>query len=131
MQRARSYIYTTATPPLLACAVVRSLDLIVEEAWRRTHLQRLIERVRHGLAASRWRLAASPTAIQPLLIGANAEALSVSDQLAERGLLVPAIRPPTVPRGTARLRISLSAAHGQDDVERLIVALDEIAGKRA
>ena len=131
VQRARSYIYTTASPPMLACAVVRSLDLIVADEWRRTQLQRLVERMRHGLAASRWRLAPSQTAIQPLLIGDNAEALSVSDQLAERGLLVPAIRPPTVPRGTARLRISLSAAHGQDDVDRLIDALDEIAGKRA
>jgi 8-amino-7-oxononanoate synthase len=131
VQRARSYVYTTATPPMLACAVLRSLALIVEEPWRRAHLQRLIARVRDGLARSRWRLAPSQTAIQPLLIGANAEALSVADQLAERGLLVPAIRPPTVPRGTARLRISLSAAHGEDDVDRLTDALNGISGRRA
>jgi 8-amino-7-oxononanoate synthase len=116
---------------MLACAVLRSLDIILEEPWRRTHLQRLVARLRDGLARSRWRLAASQAAIQPLLIGDNAEALSVADQLAERALLVPAIRPPTVPRGTARLRISLSAAHGEDDVERLVDALDEISGRRA
>lgn len=129
VQRARSYIYTTATPPLLARAVLRSLDLIVEERWRRMHLRGLVEKVRDGLAATRWRLAASQTAIQPVLIGDNAEAMSVSGKLAERGLLIPAIRPPTVPRGTARLRISLSAAHDEADVERLLSALEEIAGE--
>jgi 8-amino-7-oxononanoate synthase len=127
VQRARSYIYTTATPPMLACAVIRSLELMVEEAWRRAHLKRLVAQLRGGLAASRWRLAASETAIQPLLIGDNAAALSVSDKLAGRALLVPAIRPPTVPQGTARLRISLSAAHGEDEVERLLDALHAIA----
>jgi 8-amino-7-oxononanoate synthase len=131
VQRARAYIYTTATPPMLAYAVLRSLDIIVEEQWRRMHLQRLVGRLRDGLARSRWRLAESQSAIQPLLIGDNAEALWVADQLAERGFLVPAIRPPTVPQGTARLRISLSAAHGEDEVERLIAALDEISGRRA
>ncbi|MNC94306.1 8-amino-7-oxononanoate synthase [compost metagenome] len=69
----------------------------------------------------------STTAIQPLLIGGNAEAVAVSERLAERGLLVPAIRPPTVPQGTARLRISLSAAHSEDDVGRLVEALNDIA----
>ena len=127
VQRARSYIYTTATPPMLACAVLRSLELIAAEGWRRAHLERLIARVRAGLAASRWRLGASQTPIQPVLVGANAAALALSNSLAARGLLVPAIRPPTVPQGTARLRISLSAAHGEDEVERLIDALHEIA----
>lgn len=131
VQRARSYIYTTATPPMLACAVLRSLELMAEEQWRRTHLHRLVERVRDGLARLRWRLVESQTAIQPLLVGENAQALAVSDQLAERGLLVPAIRPPTVPPGTARLRISLSAAHDEDDVGRLIDALCEISGRHA
>ena len=131
VQRARSYIYTTATPPMLACAVLRSLELMAEEQWRRTHLHRLVEGVRDGLARLRWRLAESQTAIQPLLVGENAQALAVSDQLAERGLLVPAIRPPTVPQGTARLRISLSAAHDEDDVGRLIDALCEISGRHA
>jgi 8-amino-7-oxononanoate synthase len=131
VQRARSYIYTTATPPMLACAVLRSLELMAEEQWRRTHLHRLVERVRDGLARLRWRLAESQTAIQPLLVGENAQALAVSDQLAERGLLVPAIRPPTVPPGTARLRVSLSAAHDEDDVGRLIDALCEISGRHA
>jgi len=79
----------------------------------------------------RWRLADSQTAIQPLVIGENAQVLAVSDRLAERGLLVPAIRPPTVPRGTARLRISLSAAHDEDDAGRLIDALCEISARHA
>jgi 8-amino-7-oxononanoate synthase len=127
VQRARSYIYTTATPPMLACAILRSLDLIRAEEWRRTHLQRLVASVRDGLAGLRWQLAASQTAIQPLVIGGNVQALALSRQLGTRGLLVPAIRPPTVPAGTARLRISLSAAHEEQDVEHLVSALREFA----
>jgi 8-amino-7-oxononanoate synthase len=126
IQRARPYIYTTAIPPLLAHAVIASLDLIATEGWRRERLTQLAALLRARLRPKRWRLLPSPTAIQPLVIGANDAALGVSGQLAERGLLVPAIRPPTVPRGTARLRISLSAAHGADDVERLAAALNEL-----
>src|SRR5208282_2470263 len=126
IQRARPYIYTTATPPLLAHTLLVSLDLIATEEWRRERLTQLAALLRARLHMKRWRLLPSPTAIQPLVIGANDAALGVSSQLAERGLLVPAIRPPTVPRGTARLRISLSAAHDVDDIERLATALNEL-----
>jgi len=126
IQRARPYIYTTATPPLLAHTLLAGLDLIATEEWRRERLTQLAALLRARLRTKRWRLLPSPTAIQPLVIGANDAALRVSGQLAERGLLVPAIRPPTVPRGTARLRISLSAAHDVDDVERLAAALNDL-----
>lgn len=123
LQRARSYIYTTATPPLLASAVLRSLELIEAEEWRRDHLAHLIAILRQELAGTMWRLLESRTAIQPLMVGDNAAAMSLARGLADQGLLVPAIRPPTVPVGTARLRISLSAAHSEDEVRRLAAAL--------
>ncbi|MGH8703723.1 MAG: 8-amino-7-oxononanoate synthase, partial [Burkholderiales bacterium] len=126
VQRARPYIYTTAAPPLLSVALMKSLDLIHADEWRRHHLRNLIALLRERLKPGRWRLAPSPTAIQPLVIGGNDEAVAASEHLARNGLLVPAIRPPTVPRGTARLRISLSAAHAVEDVERLAAALNEI-----
>jgi len=125
VQRARPYIYTTATPPLLAHTLLESLELIRREEWRRDRLRELVRHLRARLQARRWRLEPSETAIQPLIIGANAEAVAVAESLARGGLLVPAIRPPTVPRGTARLRISLSAAHSFDDIERLAAALNE------
>ena len=127
VQRARSYVYTTATPPLLAHALLESLRLIEAEQWRRDRLSQLIRLLKEGLTAHRWRLMPSDTAIQPLIIGGNEEAVAVSEQLAHRGILVPAIRPPTVPQRTARLRISLSAAHTVDDVAQLAGALDEIS----
>lgn len=123
IQRARPYIYTTASPPALAVALIRSLELIEAESWRRDQLARLSRRLIDGLRLRRWQLAHSPTAIQPLMIGANHEAMAASGALAEEGILVPAIRPPTVPEGTARLRISLSAAHQEADVDQLIAAL--------
>ena len=126
VQRARAYIYTTATPPLLAHALLESLELIRCEEWRRDRLRELVRHLKARLTARRWRLAPSETAIQPLIIGANAEAVAVAEALARGGLLVPAIRPPTVPAGTARLRISLSAAHVPDDVERLVAALNAL-----
>lgn len=126
LQRARSYIYTTATPPLLAHALQKSLDLIEHEPWRRERLSELITVLKQLLISKRWRLMPSASAIQPLVIGANEEAVTVSQALARDGLLVPAIRPPTVPQGTARLRISLSAAHEVRDVERLAVALNAL-----
>lgn len=127
VQRARPYIYTTAMPPLLAHALCASLDIIARESWRRAHLTQLAQLLKQRLADCRWRLLPSDTAIQPLVIGGNAEAVQVSQRLAERGLLVPAIRPPTVPQGTARLRVSLSAAHSESDVAQLADALLEIA----
>lgn len=132
VQTARPYIYTTAAPPALAHAVAESLRLIggVEGEQRRTRLQQLIVQLRTGLAALiaahpalGWQLADSATAIQPLIVGANADALALAARLDAQGLWVPAIRPPTVPAGTARLRITLSAAHSAQDVQRLIDAL--------
>jgi len=123
LQKTRSYIFATAAPPLLAEALRASLALIEREDERRAHLQRLIARLRAGLAGCRWRLAESRTPIQPLVIGANDEALAVMEALAERGIWVPAIRPPTVPEGSARLRIALSAAHSEADVDGLMAAL--------
>jgi 8-amino-7-oxononanoate synthase len=123
VQNARTYIYTTATPPLLAQALLESLQVIEREEWRRGRLRELITQLQTGLAAAPWRLMPSDTPIQPLLIGGNAEALALSARLSAQGLLVPAIRPPTVPQGTARLRISLSADHSAADVARLTTAL--------
>lgn len=123
VQRARAYIYTTAMPPLLAVALAKSLDLLHAEEWRRQRLRQLIAGLQARLKDSRWRLGPSSTPIQPLVIGGNEQAVALSERLARDGLLVPAIRPPTVPRGTARLRISLSAAHEPADVEHLAAAL--------
>ena len=123
IQNARTYIYTTATPPLLAHALLASLQIIAQEEWRRERLRALIAQLRDGLAASSWQLMPSETPIQPLLAGGNDAALALSARLAATGLLVPAIRPPTVPQGTARLRISLSADHEAADVARLVAAL--------
>lgn len=126
VQRARTYIYTTATPPLLAHALLKSLELIESGEWRRDRLSQLIQALKSGLAGNRWPLMPSDTPIQPLLIGGNEQALEVSRKLEQRGLLVPAIRPPTVPQGAARLRISLSAAHSVEEVRRLAAALNEV-----
>ena len=123
IQNARTYIYTTATPPLLAHVLLTSLQIIAAEEWRRERLRALIVQLREGLAAAPWTLMSSDTPIQPLLVGGNDEALALSASLAAAGLLVPAIRPPTVPQGTARLRISLSADHEAADVARLVEAL--------
>jgi 8-amino-7-oxononanoate synthase len=127
INHANSYVYTTATPPALSNALLQSLQLIEQGDARRVHLQHLVARLRSGLAGLPWALMASDTAIQPLLIGDNQRALELSAALRERGIWVAAIRPPTVPQGTARLRITLSAAHTEADVERLIGALHELA----
>ncbi|HRD66766.1 MAG TPA: 8-amino-7-oxononanoate synthase [Candidatus Competibacter sp.] len=127
IQRARPYIFTTASSPLIAAALLASLDLIEAGDERRAHLRRLIDRLRTGLEGLPWRLLPSPTAIQPLLIGGNDDAVRLSERLFARGLWVPAIRPPTVPAGTARLRISLSAAHDETQIDALITALHDCA----
>jgi 8-amino-7-oxononanoate synthase len=111
---------------MLSAALLKSLDLIRDDEWRRHHLQELIALLRSRLRPARWRFPPSATPIQPLVIGGAEEALTVSERLAREGLLVPAIRPPTVPQGTARLRISLSAGHDLSDVERLAAALNRI-----
>jgi len=123
IQRSRSYIYTTASPPALAWALMKSLELIEAESWRRQRLEALEKRLARAPRPQRWQLARSQTPIQPLIIGGNREAVTVSEALAREGILVPAIRPPTVPAGTARLRISLSAAHSEENVDRLVDAL--------
>lgn len=123
IQRARTYIYTTAFPPLLATALLASLDLVRKEGWRRDHLTELVAHLKSHLKLERWSLMPSDTPIQPLVIGENKEALRVAEGLKNAGILVPAIRPPTVPRGSARLRISLSAAHSFEQVRRLVEVL--------
>jgi 8-amino-7-oxononanoate synthase len=127
INHARSYVYTTAAPPALASAVLASLQLIAQSEGLRAHLQRMIAKLRSGLRELPWKLMLSTTAVQPLLIGDNRQALHLSEALRERGIWVAAIRPPTVPQGTARLRITLSAAHRAADVTRLIEALHELA----
>ncbi|MCX7277025.1 MAG: 8-amino-7-oxononanoate synthase [Burkholderiales bacterium] len=132
VQTARPYIYTTAAPPAIAHAVSASLALIAsaEGEQRRAQLQQRVVQLRTGLAvliaaypAAGWQLADSATAIQPLVVGDNAAAMALSAALDTQGLWVPAIRPPTVPVGTARLRITLSAAHSAADVQRLLDGL--------
>ncbi|MCQ1549048.1 MAG: 8-amino-7-oxononanoate synthase [Candidatus Accumulibacter phosphatis] len=126
-QRARTYIFTTAASPIIACALATSLDLIAAGDARRQHLRQLVAQLRAGLADTRWQLLPSSTAIQPVIIGDNHEVLGVASALFERGLWVPAIRPPTVPRGSARLRVSLTAAHREADLARLVDALRALA----
>jgi len=124
IQRARTYVYTTATPPALAEATRASLRLVRTESWRRERLRALIARFRAGAAQLGLQLMVSDTPIQPLLVGETGTAVQLSERLRAGGILVPAIRPPTVPEGTARLRITLSAAHDETQVDRLLAALE-------
>lgn len=126
IQRARSYIYTTAPPAALAEATRAGLRLVQEEGWRREQLRERVARFRSGAAELGLPLMESLTPIQPLLVGDSAKAVALSRALEERGLLISAIRPPTVPRGGARLRITFSAAHGEAQVDRLLDALDAV-----
>ncbi len=125
VQKARTYIYTTAMPPAIAEATVASLNLIERDDERRAHLRELIERFRHGASELGYQLMPSGTPIQPIMVGDNWSALALSKALEEKGLLVTAIRPPTVPEGEARLRVTLSAAHTLADVDRLLAGLSE------
>ena len=125
VQFARPYIYTTSQPPALACATLQSLELLRSEHWRREHLNALIKRFREGAQAIGLELMDSATPIQPILIGDSGRAMQLSQMLRERGLLVTAIRPPTVPAGSARLRVTLSAAHSLEQLELLLEALAE------
>ena len=131
MQRGRPYIFTTASSPVIAAALLASLELIVAGDDRRAHLQALIARLRAGLDGLPWRLLPSLTAIQPLVIGDNQAAVALAERLLAQGLWVPAIRPPTVPAGTARLRISLSAAHTTAQVDALLAALRDCVDRAA
>lgn len=126
IQSARSYIYTTAMPAAQAAATLVSLRLLREEGWRRAHLRELTARFRRGAAQLGYSLAESETPIQPILIGDCVEANRLSEGLWQQGILVTAIRPPTVPEGTARLRVTLSAAHSEQQVDRLLAALEQL-----
>ncbi|QGZ28704.1 8-amino-7-oxononanoate synthase [Stutzerimonas stutzeri] len=125
IQFARPYIYTTSQPPAVACATLKSLELLRRETWRRDHLNRLVARFRQGAADIGLALMDSPTPIQPILVGSSERALELSAALRERGILVGAIRPPTVPVGSARLRVTFSASHTEAQVERLLDILAE------
>lgn len=127
IQFARTYIYTTALPPMVAGAGIAALDIIEQEPERRAHLQKLIARFRAGAQSLGLALGDSMTPIQPIIVGDSARALRVSDALAAQGVLVTAIRPPTVPAGSARLRVALSAAHQEADIDRLLECLGDIA----
>ena len=127
LQRARSYIFTTAASPITAATLVEAVKLIAAADDGRANLLRHIAQLRAGLAGTRWRLLHSDTAIQPIIVGDNAEAVHIAEALLERGLWVPAIRPPTVPKGTARLRVSLSAAHTEAHIAALVDALKALA----
>jgi len=123
IQKARSYIYTTALPPAVAEATRASLQLIDDEPWRREDLRKNIQLFRELAAQASIPLFESTTAIQPVIIGEVEATLRISNALKQRGILVSAIRPPTVPKGTARLRITLSAAHTQAQITRLVEEL--------
>ncbi len=129
IQQARPYIYTTAMPPAVAAATLASLTLVNEENWRRQKLYELIQRFRIGAQQLGLALMASDTAIQPLLVGENHKAVALSEALLRDGIMVSAIRPPTVPAGTARLRITLSAAHDEAQIDRLLEGLRQHSTK--
>ncbi|KEF31549.1 8-amino-7-oxononanoate synthase [Marinobacter nitratireducens] len=124
VQKARTYIYTTAMPPAIAAATCASIDLIERDQPRREHLARLVSVFRQRASAMGYTLIDSRTPIQPIMVGDNEAAMALSEALEQQGVLVTAIRPPTVPAGEARLRVTLSAAHTVEDLERLLVALE-------
>jgi 8-amino-7-oxononanoate synthase len=126
IHRARPYIYTTALPPAVAHATLAGLRLAQAEGWRREHLRALIARFRRGAQQLGARLMPSETPIQPWVVGDSPTALAMSAALRARGIYIAAIRPPTVPAGTARLRITLSAAHREDQVDQLLAALEAV-----
>lgn len=125
IQFARPYIYTTSSPPAIACATLASLKILEEEHWRREHLQALIQQFREGAQVLGLTLADSTTPIQPIIVGDSAGTMAVAAKLGEQGILVGAIRPPTVPQGSARLRITLTAAHSFEQVDQLLEALSK------
>lgn len=125
IQKARSYVYSTPAPPALSATLSASVNLIEQGDMLRTHLFTLINYLKSNLKTTKWQLMPSNTAVQPLIVGSNQAALALSEYLQTVGILVPAIRPPTVPLGTARLRISLSAAHTLQNIEHLIHAIHQ------
>ncbi len=123
IQRARSYIYTTALPQPVAAATRKALELVQAEDWRRTRLAALVERFRRHATEVRLPLGASRTPIQPVVLGSEAAVLAAQRELEAEGLKVAAIRPPTVPKGSARLRVTLTAAHTEGEIDQLAEAL--------
>ena len=123
LQKGRTYIFTTAAPPALAAAALKAIELIERGGDRRAHLNHLVDRFQTTFRPRRWTLMESVTAVQPVVIGSNDETVKLADTLMAQGIWVPAIRPPTVPDGSARLRISLSAAHTESQLDRLVDAL--------
>jgi 8-amino-7-oxononanoate synthase len=121
--KARSFCFSTASPPLLAAATLVALDLIEQQPERQAILHAHIAQLRAGLIAQGWQILPSETAIQPIVLGDAAQALALSAYLEDQGFLAVAIRPPTVPHGTARLRITLSTAHQPEQIEGLLTAL--------
>lgn len=130
IQKARTYVYTTALPAAVAEATRASLKIAIEENWRRDKLKQLAERFRQGAEQLGLTLIASPSAIQPILIGDSQTAVDISSALLDAGFLVSAIRPPTVPQGSARLRVTFSALHEEQHVDRLLDALAKIIAGR-
>ena len=126
IQKARSYIYTTAAPPAVAEATRASLRLAAEEGWRRHHLRQLIQQFQSGAAQLGLELMASDTPIQPVRVGDSKAAIELSRRLLDQGILISAIRPPTVPENSARLRITLSAAHSPQQVDRLLESFEAV-----
>ncbi|MFY0676265.1 MAG: 8-amino-7-oxononanoate synthase [Neptuniibacter sp.] len=129
IQHARTYIYTTSMPPAVAAATLTSLKLLESENWRREKLQTLIKQFRQGCEQLGLQLMDSPTPIQPILIGESDKALEISQGLEREGIFISAIRPPTVPQGSARLRVTLSAAHDESQVEVLLSKLEKVASE--
>lgn len=125
IQTAKSYVYSTPAPPALSATLSASVNLIEQGDDLRAHLYGLIHLLKTELKLTKWQLMPSITSVQPLLVGDNFKAVALGKYLQQQGILVPAIRPPTVPVNTARMRISLSAAHRMDDVLRLIAALQQ------
>jgi 8-amino-7-oxononanoate synthase len=126
IQFSRSYIYTTALPPAVAAATLASLKIVRQESWRRDKLVQLVTRFRRGAEQIGLQLGASNTPIQPVLINNDAKVMQVGQSLRDAGFLVGAIRPPTVPVGTGRLRITFSADHSEEQVDQLLAALDSL-----
>lgn len=127
IQQARTYIYTTASPPAIAAATLCSLDIVEREHWRREKLQDMIAYFRQGMESLAFELMPSDTAIQPVVIGNNQRTLEMSSRLMQKGIHITAIRPPTVPEGSARLRVTLSAAHEKADIDLLLKTLSNLS----
>lgn len=131
IQTAKSYVYSTPAPPALSATLSVSVHLIEQGDALRTHLQHLVTTLKSNLNLKKWQLMPSETAVQPLLIGGNHDVVRLSEHLQSKGILVPAIRPPTVPKNTARLRISLSAAHSEKDILELTNAINKAESELA